>query len=437
MTKRHKTTTLVATTALAATLMFSACGGSDSPDAGSEGKEVEFTWLHRLPDKEGAKTVNELVEEFNESHPGITVKPETMQGSATESYAQINAMVEAGSDVACVTQIGFERVPDMIPSMMDVAEYTEQYAEDYIPAFYDKAKISDSVYGLPQGASPILFFYRQDKFDELGLTVPETWEQYQEQAKLVQEKTSGEAYLGTFLTDEQMWLSALTSSVGAKWFGYDSDSQEWEVNIDSAESQKVADFWQGMVDEDQVVPLQRWGQDFNKFLSDGTLLSTIGGAWEAPLIADASPDGTGKWAVAQIPQFTDGEHSVGQNGGTIAAILKGCEHPAEAVEFANWFTTNVDGLTGLGLLPAAQVDSIDTPENLKEYFSGQDIYDEFVVANQNAPTITWAPQVSETFRIMGDTQTRVGSGATVEEVFQAAQSAAVDSLTAVGLTVNE
>lgn len=441
MTRRLNIRSFVAAMAVGTlALPLAACGGSEdptSPGSAESAGDVKFTWMHRLPDKEGAKTVNELVAEFNESHPGITVVPETMQGSATESYAQINAMVEAGSDVPCLTQIGFERIPDMIPSMMDVAEYTEQYRDDYIPAFYDKGKIGDAVFGLPQGASPILFFYRKDLFDEYGLTVPTTWAEYEEQAKLAREKSGGKSYLGGFLTDEQMWLSALSSSAGANWFGYDPATEVWDVKIDSPETQKVAAYWEGLVKSDTVVPLQRWGQDFNKFLSDGTILSTIGGAWEAPLIADASPDGSGKWAVAQLPQFDTGEQAVGQNGGTMAAVLKGCEYPAQAVEFANWFTTNVEGLTGLGLLPAAQVDSIETPEILKTYFSGQDIYNEFITANENAATVTWAPQISETFRIMGDTQAKVGAGSTVDDVFVAGQKAAVDSLTKVGLKVQE
>lgn len=441
MSQRFSKRPLVAAFAIGAlALPLAACGGSSDPASPgtSESKgPVKFTWLHRLPDKAGAKTVKELVAEFNDSHPGITVVPETMQGSATESYAQINAMVEAGSDVPCLSQIGFERVPDMIPSLMDVAEYTQQYEADYVPAFYNKGKIGDAVFGLPQGASPILFFYRKDLFDEYGLTVPTTWAEYEEQATIVREKSEKKSYLGGFLTDEQMWLSALSSSAGANWFGYDPETQVWQVKVDSPEAKKVATFWEGLVDNDTVVPLQRWGQDFNKFLSDGTILSTIGGAWEAPLIADASPGGSGKWAVAQLPQFTDGVQAVGQNGGTMAAVLKGCEHPAEALEFANWFTTNVEGLTGLGLLPAAQADSIKTPEILKEYFSGQDIYDEFIIANEKAATVTWAPQISETFRVMGDSQAKVGVGSTVGDVFAAGQKAAVDSLTSVGLEVQE
>lgn len=425
---------------LAACLAISltACGGNkqSSPTKTlKEGEVAEFTWLHRLPDKKGAKTVKELVAEFNASHPNIKVNPETMQGSAAESYAKINSIVQTGKDVPCVTQIGNERVPDMMGSMMNVAEYTEKYKKDFIPFLYAKAQVGNQVFGFPQGASPILFFYRQDLFKEYGIEVPKTWDEYQKIAKVVKEKSGGKSYLGAFLQDEPMWINALSTSEGADWFDFNSEKQTWKVNIDSPETQKVAQYWQGIVDANLVKPLTRWGQDFNKFLSDGTIISTIGGAWEAPLIADAAPGTSGKWAVAQIPHFSADGKTVGQNGGTIAAILKGCKYPEQAVEFAHWWATNVDGLTGLGLLPAANADKISTPELLKTFYSGQDIYDEFVKANNNAAEVHWAPQVGETFRIIGDKQATVGTTGKVADVFKAGQESAIKSLEAVGVKV--
>ena len=43
---------------------------------------------------------------------------------------------------------------------------------------------------------------------------------------------------------------------------------------------------------------------------------------------------------------------------------------------------------GLGMLPAAKVDSVPTPPALKEYFSGQDIFDEYIAANENVAAVT-------------------------------------------------
>lgn len=410
-----------------------ACGADKSAD--SSGEPVKITWLHRLPDKKGAKTVNELVEEFNQSHPNIQVTAETMQGSAAESYAKINSIVAAGKDVPCLAQLGSERVPDMVSSLQDVAEYTKQYASDYVPALYEKSKILDQVYGVPQGASPVVFYYRKDLFEQYGLQVPKTWSEYQQVAQQVREKSNQSAYLGAFLTDEYMWQSALSSSEGADWYQYDQDKQAWKVSIVSEQSTKVAEYWQQLVDQNLVTPIARWGQDFNKYLADGTIISTIGGAWEAPLIADSAPETTGNWAVAQIPHFEASTSTVGQNGGSVLAVLKGCDYPKESVEFAHWFTTNNEGLTGLGLLPPTQVSSLETPEQFKTFFGGQAIYDEFIAANQNAPQIHWAPQIAEMIRVFGDGLAKVGNGGTIAQAYQDAQDTALKSLTDAGAKV--
>lgn len=441
MAKTRKSLRAAGALALASALLV-ACGSNADDSASTtepaplaNGEVAKFTWYHRIPDKKGNKTLQELVDEFNKENPDIEVVPERMQGSADESYAKISTMVQAGKDVPCLAQIGFERVPDMMQYMDDVTKYTDQYKDNYIPFLYDKAGVGGKQFGFPQGASPIVFYYRADLFEEMGLKVPTTWDEYKEMAKIVQDKSGGKQYLGAFLTDEVKWQDALSTSEGAKWFGLDGD--KWKVNIDSPETQKVADYWQGLVDDKLVIPAQRWGQDFGKYLQDGTILSTVGGSWEAPLIADTAPEGEGKWKVAQIPHFDASETAVGQNGGTMAGVLKGCQYPEQAVKFANWWATNVDGLAGLGLLPASKVDSIETPANLKSYFSGQDIYPEFIQANKNAPQVMWGPQVGKPLDAMANQLKLVGNGGTVQEVYKTGQSTAVDAMKSVGLEVKE
>lgn len=416
-----------------ASLALGACSSTaTAPEADGP---AEFTFLHRMPDKEGAKTVNDLIAEFNESHPGITVVGETMQGSTGESYPKIRSIVEAGKDVPCIAQLGSERLPDMLDTLMDVTEHAEQYRDNYHPAFFDKGKVGESMFGLPIGASPIVMYYRADLFEQYGLTLPTTWEQYEEMGRIVTEKSGGASYMGSFLTDEVMWVSALATSEGADWFAYDAEEQAWEVKIDSPESAAVAEQWQGMIDDKIVLPTPRWGDDYVKFLTDGTLVTHIGAPWESSMFADSVPDAAGKWKVAQIPHLDASTKTVGQNGGSVAAVLKGCEYPAEAVEFIDWWATNTEGVSGLGMLPAANVDSVPTPPALKEYFSGQDIFDEYVAANNNVAPVTWAPQIATVFQSLTDAQSKVVDGGKVSTIFTDGQDAAVDALTKAGAQV--
>lgn len=428
---------ITATTAVA--LGMTACGSANEENTStantSDGDIAEITFLHRIMDKDNAKTVNELVEEFNAEHPGIKVTAETMQGSASESYAKINSIVQGGKDVPCIAELGSERVPDMLGVLMDVTEYAEKYEDSFIPAFFEKAKVGDTVYGLPHDASPLVMFYRKDILEEYGISVPVTWDEFEDAAHVIRDKSDGNSYISSFITDDQLWLSSLTSSEGADWFGYDAENQAWSVMIDSPETRKVADYWQGLLDNDLVLLTQRWGQDFPSFLADGTIAAHLGGSWEAAHILKAAPELKDKWAVAQIPHFDSTNTSIGQNGGTTNGILQGCEYPEESVEFLHWWASNVEGLTGLGLFPVVRVDTIETPEQYKDYFDGQEIYEEFITANNNAATTHWAPQVSEILRVIGDEEGNLEDGANLRDVFEKGQQAAGEILTSVGLTV--
>src|SRR5690606_23551824 len=121
------------TTALAASaVVLSGCSsasGDDDPTATPDGatttsastEPVTVDYWHRLPSVEGAKTVDDLVAEWNDEHPDIQVKATAMQGAPNESYAKIAAAVEAG-DGPCLAQVGTDRVPDLLSTgqLLDV-----------------------------------------------------------------------------------------------------------------------------------------------------------------------------------------------------------------------------------------------------------------------------------------------------------------------------
>lgn len=86
---------------------------------------------------------------------------------------------------------------------------------------------------------------------------------------------------------------------------------------------------------------------------DGTLIGNIGAAWEASLFKDSAGDtGKGDWRVTQIGDWFGNGTSTGPDGGSGVAVLKGCEHKAEAMEFLDWFNTQVEDLTSQGLIVA-------------------------------------------------------------------------------------
>lgn len=389
-TSRRRALVLGALTATALTL--GACGASGGASAGngndggsgsgSDGGPVSIEYWHRLPSVEGAKSVDDLVAEWNEDNPDVQVKATALQGAAADAYPKIATAVEAGN-APCLAQVGVDRVPDLLSTgrLLDVTEQASQYEENYLPYAWSRATFDGATYGIPQDTGPLVLYYRADLFEEYGIDVPKTWDDFRAAAQTVKEHNP-EARLASFLPDEAMWFMALSSANGAQWWGIDGDRRR--VDIDSAPTQEVAEYWQGLIDEDLVATTPRWTRAFDQALADGTLVATVGASWEAPLIAGSAPDTAGKWAVAQIPMWDTGKPLVGEDGGSIVAVLNGCEQPEAAVAFADWLNTNVEGLMPLGLFPATEppAEGFATPETLVEFYGGQEIYDEFAAANE-------------------------------------------------------
>lgn len=61
---------------------------------------------------------------------------------------------------------------------------------DFDPVFLEQTVIYDGhIYGLPFDACLLLLAYREDVYRELGLKVPETWDEYLENVKIIDAKT--------------------------------------------------------------------------------------------------------------------------------------------------------------------------------------------------------------------------------------------------------
>lgn len=444
--QRNKKSALALSLLTVSALTLGACAADTSADDNSSaapsettGEKVTVEYWHRLPSVEGQKTVDDLVAEFNSSQDRIEVKATTLQGSASDSYPKISAAVDAGNPV-CLAQIGVDRVPDLLSTgkLLDVTEEAAQYKDNYLEYAWGRSTFGGQTYGIPQDTGPIVLYYRTDLFKEYGIDVPTTWEEYAAAAKVVREKNP-DAYLQAFFPDESMWFMALSQAAGAQWWGIEGDA--WKVSVDSPETQKVASFWQDLMDKDLVTNIPRWDPNFDKGINEGTLVASIGASWEAPLIAGSAPDSAGNWGVAQVPAWDAADPLVGEDGGSIVGVLANCAHPAEALEFTNWLNTNTDGLMPLGLFPAvpAPAEGFETPEGLKEFFGGQDIYNEFNTANINV-NVNWSfsPTTGIAMTALQDGTGKLTQGGDkLPELLPTVQKASVDSLKSAGINVVE
>lgn len=413
-------------------LGLTACGGGGTstqttPAPGASGETVKINYLHRLPDGEGMTKVADIVAKWNAENPGIQVEATKFDGKAAEMIKKLETDSKANS-APCLAQVGYAEVPSMFTKglLADVSTDAAKYASNFSAGAMGLMTVGGTTVGLPQDSGPLVYYYNKAEFEKLGLDVPATMDELATVAKQAAEKGK---YAVAFQPDEaQYWLSAQAAGAGAVW--YSAENDKWKVDVTSPETAKVTDFWQTTLDGKAALVENRWGDGFKAALVDQTLIGTIGAAWEAPLLADdmTGSANEGQWAVAQLPMF-GAKAMTGPDGGSGVAVMKGCKSPAEAMEFNNWFNTQIEDLTTQGLVVAAK-GTVTTPEAVAKFYGGQDVFAELGKANEALnPNFAYMP----TWPAVGDPMAKAAAAAgagtgTVAAIFEAAQEASVQSL---------
>jgi multiple sugar transport system substrate-binding protein len=437
---------------------MAACGSQEQPGgnenstggAGSApaGETVEISYLHRLPDGAGMTPVADIVDRWNAEHPDIHVTSTKFDGDAQEMALRLETDIKADSG-PCLAQLGYNEVPDMYVKglVQDVSAEADKYKANYGGA-YGQMIVNGETVGLPQDVGPLVYIYNATEFANLGIEVPTTLDEFKTAAATA---AAAGKYIADFNADEAgYWLSGQTAAAGGVW--YSSADNQWKVTVESDASKTVADFWQSMIDAKSVLTINRWDDAYNAALRDGSLIGNIAAAWEVAFILDvfdaqAATDTTpateaspyqGQWRVAQIPDFGAGAKT-GPDGGSGVAVMKGCAYPEQAMEFNNWFNTQVDDLLSQGLVTAALEAPTTQPEKWNTQYGGQDVLAELSTANKNLnPDFAYIPGFASVVPSVVESASAVVSGSgTVADVFAAGQTASVTALTDLGLPVTE
>ena len=417
-------------------IALAGCGSSTNNSSNTpKDEKVTITYMHRLPDKEGMTLVNDIVAKWNKDNPNIQVKATKFDGAAQDMIKKLATDVKAGA-APDLAQVGYAELPEVFNQglLQDVTEEAAKYKDHFAEGPFSMMQIGGKAYGLPQDTGPLTYFYNAKEFEKLGITVPKTADELIETAK----KTAAQGkYIMTFTPDEAMMMMSGQAGASGPWYKVDGNS--WVVNTQTKGSKAVADVYQQLIDNKAALTNPRWDASFDNSIQSGQLIGTVAAAWEAPLFIDsAGGTGAGEWKVTQLGDWFGNGTKTGANGGSGVAVLKGSKHPAEAMEFLDWFNTQVDDLVSQGLVVAATTADAKTPQKWSDYFSGQDVMAEFKTANDNMGDFTYMPGFSAVGAAMKQTAAKAADGsAKVSDVFDTAQKTSVDTLKNLGLSVKE
>lgn len=375
---------LAGTAVLSTGVALAGCAGSSSEGSGDGPVTIQYWgWV---------PGVQALVDEWNAANPDIQVEYSEQSGGNDDTFSKITTAATAG-DAPDLVQADVKWVTGLLPYAKDVTAEAAQYESNFTSGAWSNVTLDGVTYGLPQDSGPMVMYYNKAKFEQLGLEVPQTWDEFSAAAKKVASENPG-TFLAGFSSDDLENFQSFVQQAGGQWYTIGGDA--WNIDVTGTASEKVAAYWQDLIDADAVSATKRWDPSFYNELANGQILSVVGAAWQAQLIADNAQSLSGDWAVATAPQWTAGETVSANNGGSQLLVMEGTEHAAQALEFANWLNTNTEGLTGLGLFPATADATLTTPDSLKTFFGGQDIYADLSEAANNIDTQWLFPPVYST-----------------------------------------
>ncbi|MEU1471725.1 sugar ABC transporter substrate-binding protein [Streptomyces sp. NPDC005761] len=450
MPGRHSRRSVLATmTALPLAGALSACSGGAS-GAGSTSRTTTTgnsagRNATRVTFWSALRGSQEVVDAFNRTHDTIQVDFQQIPSGPQGGYAKLSNASRAGNGPDIAT-IEYPQLPGF--AIDGVARdltglVSDSLRSKLLPQALDLTTFDKRVFSIPLDVEPMVMHYRADLFEQYGIGVPGTWDEFEEASRTVRRKAPGRR-LSAFATDGAFQFASFAWQAGAQWF--DTSGGAWNVSLADEPSRRVAAYWQRMIDQDLVSMTPVDSRQYDALLSAGKILVRLSGAWDAGAQMKARPGQKGQWAVAPLPQWNAGDASVGTHGGSTFAVTKDSQHPDAALEFIEWQVSHPDALRARlssgasSQYPAAPgLVAVGRKAFDRAYYNGQDIYTLF---EQEADKIRdgwiWGPRMTATQKVMQDGFARVGGGqGSVLESVRAAQRGTMPDLRALGLSTTE
>lgn len=385
---------LVATAATAVIIAsaLAACSGStgtgegaasaDAIDAALEkgGTITYWTWT---------PSAKAQVEAFEKAYPNVTVKLVDTSGAADNNLKLQNA-ITAGTGAPDVAQLEYQSIPQFaLPgALVDLTDYGFGDLKDlYTPGPWNAVAGTGPIYGLPQDSGPMALFYNKTVFDQYGLTVPTTWDEYVAEAQKLHAADPSKIFVND--TGDAGTATSLIWQAGGRPFK--SDGTTVTINLADDGTKKWADTWGTLAKDGLLGNIPGWSDEWFKALSDGTIATLPTGAWMPGVFEASAPAGSGQWRVAPMPTYDGGAATNAENGGSAEVVLDQSKNKPLAAGFLRWLNSDeasIKVFLASGGFPGtvADLNSDDFKNYESAYFGGQKINEVLVAAAQSVST---------------------------------------------------
>lgn len=305
-------------------------GCSNGENAGEKDGKVKIEFFHHK--REGMETFNKLIEKFEAENPNITVE----QASPPEPSTVIRTRVSK-RDVPDIIAVGGDMTyKDLTDAGIFTDVSDDKNLELVQPAYTQMLQdISgkEEIYAIPFVTNAVGVIYNKDIFDELGLEVPTTWDEFIE----VAEKVKAEGQIPFYHTYKDAWTLLPTfNTLAANTQGEDFYDELNSGNILAGERYREV--------AEKIVKLADYGHanqqgvaynDGNTAFANGKAAMYLQGIWAIPELKKINPDIN--VGVFPFPVTNDPEQTKLVSGiDLILGVTETSKHKEEAMKFVEF-----------------------------------------------------------------------------------------------------
>jgi multiple sugar transport system substrate-binding protein len=391
---------------VAAATLAAACTGTgtsetNAPGDGSSAGPVTIQFWHGQIDT-AKKSIDSLVEDFNATHPDITVESVASAATADNMLPKVTTAMAAGTypDIAYLygSWAGNMATSEKIA---DITSYTEDPAlkwDDFWDAARQTVTVNDKVIGFPAIIDNLSVIYNKDLFDAAGEPYPSpdwTWDEFRATAQRMTDPANsvyGVNYpvSGTEDTVWRFW--PFLWQAGGEVLTDDNT----QAAFNSQAGIDALTLWQQMATVDNSVYLDPTDEKSEPTFIADRLAMFVSGPWEVFTLNEDNKN----WGDVQLPSFDGTTHETVAGPDMWAVFNHDDARVAASVEFLTWLSEpeqQIRWMMESGSLPLRQ-SMIGTPEYDKyvEAFPGIEIMiDNLANAKHVRPAVTQYPRISQ------------------------------------------
>jgi ABC-type glycerol-3-phosphate transport system substrate-binding protein len=300
---------------------------------GADPAPVLDVWVSR--GREWAEIMKEMAEEDFTPKTGIRININTLPAGQLNSGSVNTLLLAASSGRAPDVATGVDAqlpvefaIRDASVDLSQFEDY-EEVVKRFLPGALVPFRYNGGNYALPETQDFNILVYRKDIIQELGIGIPETWDQVYEMLPILQQNGLQMYYPPTHLG----FMPFLYQNKGEY---YSEDGKK--SGLDSPEAFLAFTEWTELYTNYKFPVIADF---FNRFRT-GEMPIGIANYWTYVLLSTAAPELIGRWGIAPSPGHLQANGEIDRTtGGAVQSVVifKQSKKQKEAWEFLKWWTS--------------------------------------------------------------------------------------------------